>query len=323
MRNACANLPGVTGEGVVASALPLTPSVSWGGMQVEGYVPPPNQPELQVDQRAADAGYFQAMQIPLLQGRLFAATDLEKSQPVVLIDEKMATRFWPRGDAVGKRIRQSKNDPWFTVAGVVGVVKQYGLDTDTRMVVYYAYAQQPFSTMFVVARTTGDPARLANSVVEQVHGIDPNVPIFDVATLTERVHDSVAGRRFAMTMLGAFAAFAMILAAIGVYGVMSFLVTQGTPDIAIRMALGARRETILSLVFQQGMALALIGIVAGLAGAFCLTRVMSTLLFGVSATDPLTYVGVVAMLTLATLAACYFPARRAMRVDPMVALRYE
>jgi predicted permease len=316
------SLPGVTGEGIV-STLPLTASVSWGGMQVEGYVPPANQPELQVDQRDANTEYFQTMEIPLRTGRLFASTDTEKSQPVVLIDEKMANRFWPKGDAAGKRIRQGDRSPWLTVVGVVGLVKQYGLDTDTRMVVYFPHSQQPDGTMFVVARTGGDPAQLANSVVDQVHGIDANVPVFDVATMSERVHDSVARQRFAMTMLGAFAGFAMILAAVGVYGVMSFLVTQGTADIAIRMALGARRESILSLVFQQGMALALIGILAGLAGAFCLTRVMSMLLFGVSATDPLTYVGVVALLALATLAACYFPARRAMRVDPMVALRYE
>jgi predicted permease len=316
------NLPGVTGEGIV-STLPLTASVSWGGMQVEGYVPPANQPELQVDQRNANAEYFQTMEIPLKSGRLFASTDTEKSQPVVLVDEKMAERFWPKGDAAGKRIRSGDHSPWLTVVGVVGLVKQYGLDTDTRMVVYFPHSQAPSGTMFVVARTTGDAAQLANSIVEQVRGIDANVPVYDMATMPERVHDSVARQRFAMTMLGAFAAFAMILAAIGVYGVMSFLVTQGTSDIAIRMALGARRESILNLVFRQGMALGLIGIAAGLAGAFCLTRLMSTLLFGVSATDPLTYLGVVALLTLATMAACYFPARRAICVDPMVALRYE
>lgn len=316
------SLPGVTGEGAV-SVLPLTPSFGWGGMAVEGYVLPPNEPELQVDQRNATAEYFQAMDIPLIQGRFFSSTDTDKTQLVALVDAKMAERFWPKGDAVGKRIRRNEKSPRMTIVGVVGVVKQYGLDTDTRMVVYYPHSQRPEGWMFVVARTSGDAAQLANSIVEQVHGIDPNVPVFDVAPMQERVHDSVARQRFAMTMLGAFAGFATILAAIGVYGVMSFLVTQGTQDIAIRMALGARRESILRLVFRQGMGLALIGILAGLVGAMCLTRVMGGLLFGVSATDPLTYGGVVIVFTLVALAACYFPARRAMQVDPMVALRAE
>lgn len=177
--------------------------------------------------------------------------------------------------------------------------------------------------MFFVARTTSEPAALADAIVQQVRAIDPDVPVYDIATMVERVHESVARQRFAMTMLGAFAAFAMILAAVGVYGVMSFLVTQGTPDIAIRMALGAQRNSILSLVFQQGMALALIGVGLGLIGAFSLTRLMGGLLFGVSARDPLTFLGVALLLTLVALAACYFPARRAMRVDPMVALREE
>jgi ABC-type antimicrobial peptide transport system permease subunit len=156
-----------------------------------------------------------------------------------------------------------------------------------------------------------------------VHALDADVPVFDIASMQQRVYDSLARQRFAMIMLGAFAAFAMILAAIGIYGVMSFLVTQGTSDIAIRMALGAQRGTILSLVMQQGMGLALIGIAAGVVGALSLTRVMNGLLFGVSATDPVTFAGVAALLTLVMLAACYFPARRAMGVDPMVALRYE
>jgi len=322
LENRVRSLPGVTGFGAV-SVLPLTPSIGWGGMQIEGYVPPKDAPELQVDKRSATPDYFRTMEIPLIAGRFFTAADTDKSQPVVLIDQKMADRFWPKGDAVGKRIRQGDKEPWLTVVGVVGVVKQYGLDIDTKLVTYFPYATWLNGEMFVTARTTGDPAALTNSIVEQVHALDGDIPVFDIATMQERVHDSLARQRFAMTMLGAFAAFAMILAAIGIYGVMSFLVTQGTSDIAIRMALGAQRGSILSLVMQQGMGLALIGITAGVLGALSLTHLMRGLLFNVSATDPVTFVGVAALLTAVTLAACYLPARRAMRVDPMVALRYE
>jgi predicted permease len=316
------SLPGVTGQGLV-SVLPLTPSVSWGGMQIEGYVPPSDQPELQVDARLATPDYFTTMQIPLIQGRPFSAVDTDKSPQVVLVDQKMADRFWPQGDAVGKRIRRNDKSPWLTIAGVVGIVKQYGLDTDTRMVVYYAHSQHPGGSMFLVARTTSDPASVADAIVQQVRAIDPDVPVYNIATMQQRVHESVARQRFAMTMLGAFAFFAMLLAAVGVYGVMSFLVTQGTPDIAIRMALGAQRKSILSLVFRQGMSLASIGVVTGLIGAYSLTRLMGGLLFGVSARDPLTFAGVTVLLTMVAFSACYFPARRAMRVDPMVALREE
>ena len=316
------HLSGVTAVGAV-SALPLTPSVGWGGMAIEGYVPPPNQPELQVDVREATPGYFGAMQIPVITGRTFALDDTQKTEPVVVIDQKMADRFWPHGDALGKHVRQSAKQPWSTIVGVVGVVKEYGLDLDTRMVVYYAHAQNPGGTMFVVARTASDAAAMASAIVEQVNAIDSDVPVFDVATMEQRVHDSVARQRFAMTMLSGFAAFAMILAAIGVYGVMSFLVTQGVGDIAIRIALGARPGRILRLVFQQGMGLTFCGILAGLAGAFALTRVMSSLLFGVKPTDALTFISVPALLMIIGVAACYFPARKAMRVDPIVALRTE
>jgi predicted permease len=316
------SIPGVSGYGAV-SALPLTPHVGWGGMKIEGYVPPANQPELQLDIRVASSDYFRTMEIPLIRGRLFSATDTDKSQPVVLIDQKMADRFWPKGDAVGKRIRRDEEQPWLTIAGVVGVVKQYGLDTDTRMVVYYPHSQEPGGAMFVVARTTSDPAVVADAIVQQVRAIDSDVPVYDTETMQQRVDHSVARQRFAMVMLGAFAGFAMILAAFGVYGVMSFLVTQGTGDIAIRMALGAQRVSILSLVLRQGMGLALLGVVVGLIGAVSLTHVMRGLLFGVSTTDPLTFSAVAILLTLVALAACYFPARRAMGVDTMVALRYE
>jgi predicted permease len=316
------HLPGVTATGAI-SALPLTSANNWGYMHIEGYVPPPNEPELQVDRRSATPPYFSAMQIPLIRGRMFAETDTDKMPPVAIIDQKMADRFWPHGDAIGKRIRRSDDSPWLTIVGVVGVVKEYGLDTDSRMVVYFPHAQIRNGTLYIVARTTSDPASTTAAIIHLVNAINPDVPVYDVATMEQRVQDSMARQRFAMTMLGGFAGFAMILAAIGIYGVMSFLVTQGTPDIAIRMALGARRTSILSLVFQQGMRLALVGIIVGLIGALGLTRMMSSLLFGVTPTDPFTFFSVLALLFFVALSACLFPAGRAMRIDPMVALRTE
>jgi predicted permease len=317
-------LPGVTAEGAT-TVLPLTTAVSWGGFSIEGYVPPANQPELQVDQRPATPDYFRTLEIPLIKGRFFSESDTDQSQPVVLIDEKMAGHFWPNGDPIGQHVKpvSDPKTPWLTVVGVVGVVKQYGLDSDTRMVVYYPYKQQASGTIYFVARSTSDPANLAGAVTQAVHSVDPNVPVFDVGTMAERLHRSLARQRFSMTMLGGFAIFALILAAIGVYGVMSYLVTQGTRDIAIRIALGAQHRDVLGLVFAQGMAMAGIGIVAGLAGALSLSRVMASLLYGVPATDLLTFGAVVFLLTLVALAACYIPAMRAMRVDPLVALRYE
>jgi len=177
--------------------------------------------------------------------------------------------------------------------------------------------------MYIVARTTSDPASTITAIIHLVNAINPDVPLYDISTMEQRVQDSMARQRSAMTMLGSFAGFAMILAAIGIYGVMSFLVTQGTADIAIRMALGARRASILSRVFQQGMRLALVGIIAGLIGALGLTRMMSSLLFGVTPTDPFTFFSVLALLLFVALCACLFPAGRAMRIDPMVALRTE
>jgi predicted permease len=237
------NLPGVTAQGAISS-LPLTSAVGWGGLDIEGYVPPANQPELQVDKRGATPDYFRTMQIPLISGRFFSDSDTDKSQQVVVVDQKLADRFWPHGDAVGKRVRHNEHDSWKTIAGVVGVVKEYGLDTDTRMVVYFPCAQNPGQTMYVVARTTTDPASVTDAIVAQVHALDPDVPVFDIATMQQRFHDSMARQRFATAMLAAFACFALILAAVGVYGVMSFLVAQGTADIAIRMVLGAQRRSI-------------------------------------------------------------------------------
>jgi predicted permease len=313
-----ASVPGVISRGGV-SALPFTSSVGWGSIQVEGFTPQPGQ-ELQVDQRAATADYFKTMQIPLVKGRYFAELDtLPTAQPVVIVDEKFAQRFWPDTDPIGKQVWNDPKRPQ-TIVGVVGTVKQYGLDIDGRIVVYRPSAGQ---VSYQVARTSSDPAAVAAAIVREIHAVDPTIPVYDVRTMTDRMRDSMARQRFSTIMLGAFAAFAMILAAVGVYGVMSYLVTQGTHDIGVRMALGAQRSSILRLVMRQGLELTGAGIVVGAIGAAALTRVMASLLFGVSATDFATFSAVPVILTGVALLATYVPAWRATRVDPVVALREE
>jgi ABC-type antimicrobial peptide transport system permease subunit len=205
----------------------------------------------------------------------------------------------------------------------VGVVKQYGLETDGKIATYFPQQQQPSGGMFLVARTSTDAAAISASVVREIHAVDPNVAVYGIRTMQDRLYDSLARQRFASTLLGAFAAFALLLAAVGIYGVMSYLVTQSTHDIGVRVALGARPGNIVGLVVRQGMELAVTGIVAGLAGAFALTRVMTSLLFGVSATDAVTFTAVAVLLAAVAFAATVIPARRATRVDPMVALREE
>ncbi|MGO9269147.1 MAG: ABC transporter permease [Terriglobia bacterium] len=314
------HLPGVRTEGLV-SALPLTGSVGWGGISVEGYAPPPGQ-ELQVDLRFASTDYFRALDIPLVKGRFFSEHDNSDAQPVAIVDEKFALRFWPHDDPVGKHLWFDPKKP-MTIAGVVGVVKQYGLDNVGKIAVYFPHQQQASNGMYLVARTSSDPAALAGDIVHEIHAVDPNVVVYDVRTMQDRLYDSLARQRFAATMLGAFAAFALLLAAVGVYGVMSYLVSQSTHDIGVRIALGAQPGNILGLVVRQGMELAAIGIVGGLIGALALTRVMASLLFGVTATDAVTFSAVPVILALVALAATVIPARRAIGVDPLVALREE
>lgn len=315
-----ARLPGVVAEGTV-SALPLTGSVGWGGISVEGYTPPQGQ-ELQVDQRTASTDYFRAMQIPLVAGRFFSDQDTLDMPQVVIIDENFAKRFWPRNDAIGKHLWFDPKKP-FTIVGVVGVVKQYGLETDGKIATYFSEQQDPSRGTFLVARTSYDEAGLATAITGKIHAVDPAVVVYGIRTMQDRLYDSLARQRFSSTMLGAFAAFALLLAAVGLYGVMSYLVTQSKHDIGILVALGARPGNIIGLVVRQGMQLALIGILAGLVGAAALTRVIASLLFGVSTTDVATFLAVPAMLAAVAFAATAIPAWRATTVDPMVALREE
>jgi predicted permease len=313
-------LPGVVNEGVVSS-LPLTGSVGWGGITVEGYTPPPGQ-ELQVDIRLAGTDYFRAMQIPLLKGRFFSTHDNADSPLAAIIDEKFAQRFWPHDNPVGKRLWFDPKKP-MTIVGVAGIVKQYGLDNEGKIAVYFPHQQQSSSSMFLVTRTSSEVAGLGAAIEREIHSVDPNAAVYDVRTMQERLSASLARQRFSTAMLGAFAGFALLLASLGVYSVMSYLVSQSTRDIGVRVALGAQRGNILRLVMSQGVALVAIGIVGGVAGAIALTRVMASLLFGVTTTDPLTFSSVCLILGLAAFAATVIPAFRATRIDPMVALREE
>ena len=315
-----AHLPGVVAEGTV-SGLPLSGEVGWGGIDVEGYTPPPRQ-ELQVDLRVASTDYFRTMEIPLRKGRFFNEDDTADKPQTVIIDEKFAQRFWPGGDAIGKHLWRDPKKP-FTIVGVVGVVKQYGLETDGKVAAYFPQAQWGGDRMFLAVRTSSEAAGLTSGVVSQIHAVDPDVVVYGIRTMQERLHDSLARQRFSSTMLGAFSAFALLLAAVGLYGVMSHLVSQGTHDIGVLVTLGAQPGNIVGLVVRQGMALAGIGVVLGLVGAAALTRVMASLLFGTSTTDAVTFAVVPALLIIVALASTAIPAWRATSVDPMVALREE
>jgi predicted permease len=315
------HLPGVVAEGVV-SALPLSGEVGWGQINVEGYAPPPGQ-ELQADFRMASTNYFRTMEIPLRKGRFFTEDDTADKPQVVIIDEKFAQRFWPNTDPIGKHLWFRVQQKPITIVGVVGVVKQYGLETDGKIATYFPEQQYSDPRMFLAVRTSSEAAGLSSAVVSEIHAVDPDAVVYGIRTMQERLNDSLARQRFSTTMLGAFAVFALLLAAIGLYGVMSYLVTQSTRDIGVLVALGARPGNIIRLVVRQGMELAGIGIVVGLAAAAALTRVMASLLFGVSATDAATFAAVPALLAAVALAATAIPAWRATRVDPMVALREE
>jgi predicted permease len=321
-------LPGVTAAGGV-TALPLSQMMAWGPITVEGRTAPDGEKFINADIRTVGGDYFRAMDIPLLKGRVFSPElDTRTSPRAVVIDERMANQFWPGEDPLGRRIRTGGFDvtpdtPWMTIVGVVGGVKQDALDVDSRIAYYRFQGQSPSRAMNVVVRSVTDPSRLAAAVTGQIRALDPDLPIYKMRTMGERVEASLAERRFSMLLLTLFAVLALGLAGIGVYGVMAYLVSQGTRELGIRLALGAAPRDLLLLVVRQGMTVAATGMVLGLAGAFALTRFMRALLFGVHASDPLTFSAIAAALTLVALAACYVPARRAARIEPSVSLRAE
>jgi len=280
-----------------------------------------NNPD--ADYRVISSDYFRAMGIPLRKGRAFTEDDTAEAPPVGIINESMAHRYWPDEDPIGKRLKIDSEDPWMEIVGVVGDVKHLGLDSKSRSELYVPYFRDPWPFMTIVVRSGPGSAGLAAAMRNEVWAVDKDLPVPDIRPMEQLLAASVARRRFNMLLLGIFGAIALVLAAVGIYGVMSYSVTQRTREIGIRMALGATRYDVLKLVVGQGMTLALIGVSLGLAAAFALTRVLSSLLFAVGTTDPTTFVVISALLSVVALAACLLPARRAMTIDPMAALRYE
>jgi putative ABC transport system permease protein len=269
--------------------------------------------------------YFATLGVPLLRGRALTAFDTKDSAPVALINQTLAHRHWPLEDPLGKQLSFASSGRVLTceIVGVVGDVRPRGLDSEPQPEIYLPYAQEPFGSVTWLVRTTSDPAPLLSAVKEKIRAVNPTQTFASIATLEQWLDRSLSARRFNLFLLGSFAALALVLAGVGLYGLISFATAQRTHEIGIRMALGAEARDVLKLVIGQGMMLALLGIVAGLALAWGLTRLLQNLLFGVTATDPLTFVGVASLLMVVALVACWIPARRATKVDPMIALQQE
>lgn len=317
-------LPGVRSVGAV-SALPIAAIGSATGFTIEGQPPPPPGEKLTTGVRVTDENYFDAMGIPVISGRTFNKQEAIEDRNVAVINEAMVRKYFPGENPIGKRLLVSmKATPEPTeIIGVVGDAKYGKLEGEAGAMVYWPHPELAYSSMSIVIRTTGDPLSLAAAAQREIQAIDKDQAVADVRTMDSWIAESVSRTRFGTLLLGLFALLALILAAVGIYGVMAYSVNQRTQEIGIRMALGAQRSDVLRLIVGQGMSLTLIGVAIGLIAAFALTRVMSSLLYGVSPTDPLTFIGISLLLTAIALLACYLPARRATRVDLMEALRYE
>jgi putative ABC transport system permease protein len=317
-----AALPGVEAA-ALASQVPLSGNFDAYGLHAEGHLAANPEQDPSAQRYAITPDYLRVMRIPLLRGRALAATDVEGAPPVLLVSQTTAARVWPGEDPIGRRVKLGGLDgAWWTVVGVVGDVHHMRLDERPDLQMYVPHAQWAAdSQMTLTVRTTGPPLELGGAVTRVVRGVDARQPVPAPFAFEDFVTDSVAGRRLTLTMLVVFACVALLLSALGIYGVMSYAVAQRTHELGIRMALGARPWQLLGALLRQGLGLTLVGIGAGVGAAFVLTRFLRSLLFGISATDPVTFAAVAVLLAAVATIACYVPARRVLRVDPSSALR--
>jgi predicted permease len=323
------SVPGVTSASL-ASGIPPLRRINANDTEIEGYQQTPDSPAQNVDYwNIVGTDYFKTMKIRLLEGRTFETQDdNDKAMPVVVVNQALAKRFW-KGSPLGRRVNPTFADPkvWFTIVGVVEDTKNAGMDKPAGPELYMQVRQVSNNflggNMNFVVRTSNQSLALESSIRSAVRELDPTLPVYNLRSMNEVVSRSMVQPRFLAILLATFSGIALFLAAIGIYGVMAYSVAQRTQEIGVRMALGAQQLHVLRLIFGQSLVMLIIGTVIGLAGAFALTRLMRTLLFEVTATDPLTYVSVVGLLTVVALLACYIPARRAAQVDPLIALRYE
>jgi len=322
-------IPGVAGVSI-ASGLPPLRRINANDTEIEGYQPTPDGPAQNVDYwNVIGNDYFKTMKIRLLEGRTFEPQDENpNAMPVVIVNQALAKRFWT-GSPIGRRVNPAFSEPkiWCTIVGVVEDTKNAGMDKPAGPELYFQVRQvaNQFlgSNVNFVVRASNNSAPLEGSIRNAVRELDPTLPVYNLWSMDELVSKSMVQPRFLALLLATFSGIALFLAAIGIYGVMAYSVAQRTQEIGVRMALGARPLHVLRLVVGQSLVMLLFGTAIGLAGAFALTRLMRTLLFEITATDPLTYVSVIGLLTVVALLACYIPARRAAKVDPLIALRYE
>jgi len=316
-------LPGVQSAAAVMGLPPLG-SAYTSDFTIEGR--PPEEYGKEVRHNPITPDYFQTMKIPMIAGRNFTDADTATSLPVVIVTQALAHRYFPNQDPIGQHMKFTKpevDSTWYTIVGIVSDVKQEGVATESRPQVYEAFAQNDNSGMYLAIRTTGDPHNLVSAVLGEIRAVDKDLPPYDIKTMEEVMSLSVGKERFSMLLLAIFAGTALVLASVGIYGVMSYTMSQRTVEIGIRMALGAQRKNVLAMILGQGMLLVAIGLAIGGVTAFVATSAMKTLLFNVSTTDPIVFLLISLLLTLVAMLACFMPARRATKIDPIQALRFE